>query len=109
MSAPDDSGQGGTPGFTAVAAGARWTYAGALTFAEAGRVLAAASTLALPRDGVVDCSRIGAFDSAAVAALLALKRRAAAEGRRIDFAGLPGRLEALATLYGVEEMLAGIA
>jgi phospholipid transport system transporter-binding protein len=94
------------PGFAPDAGGARWTYAGALTFAEAGPVLAAASTLALPREGIVDCGGIGAFDSAAVAVLLALKRRAAAEGRRLAFAGLPARLEALATLYDVEEMLA---
>ena len=97
-----------TAGFAADDAGARWTYAGALTFAEAGPVLAAASTLPLPRDGViVDCSGITAFDSSAVAVLLALERRAAAEGSGIAFAGLPPRLDALATLYGVEEFLAG--
>ena len=107
MSAPGDPGEGGAPGFAADAACARWTYAGALTFAEAGLVLEAASALALPRDGVVDCSSIGAFDSAAIAVLLALKRRAAVEGRRIVFTGLAARLEALATLYDVEEMLAG--
>ncbi len=97
----------GVPGFAADAAGARWIYAGPLTFAEAGPVLATASALPLPREGVVDCSGIGAFDSAAIAVLLALRRRAAGESRQLEFAGLPERLKALATLYDVEEMLAG--
>lgn len=102
-----DACTGSASGFIADAGGARWTYVGALTFAEAGPVLTAASTLALPREGIVDCSGIGAFDSAAVAVLLALKRRAMAEGRGIIFAGLPRRLDALAKLYDVEEILAG--
>jgi len=93
--------------FVPDAAGARWSYIGALTFAEAGPALAAATALQLPREGIIDCSGIGAFDSAAVAVLLALKRRAAAESRRLDFVGLPTRLEALATLYDVEAILAG--
>jgi ABC-type transporter Mla MlaB component len=80
---------------------------GALTFAEAGPVLAASATLPLPRDGIIDCSGIGAFDSAAVAVLLAIKRRAAAEHKPVVFIGLQGRLEALAKLYDVEEILAG--
>jgi phospholipid transport system transporter-binding protein len=98
---------GDMPGFAADAAGARWTYAGPLTFVEAGPVLAAADAIPLPSEGTVDCSGVGAFDSAAVAVLLALKRRAVAERRRLVFAGLPPRLEALATLYDVEEILTG--
>ena len=98
---------GDMPGFAADPATGRWTYAGALTFAEAGPVLAATTSLAMPRDGTVDCSGIGAFDSTAVAVLLALKRRAVDEGRTLVFAGLPARLEALATLYDVEEILTG--
>jgi len=94
-------------GFVPDSANARWTYVGALTFAEAGPVLTAAAALPLPSEGIVDCSGIGGFDSAAVAVLLALKRRAAAESRRIVFAGLPPRLDALAKLYDVEEILAG--
>lgn len=98
---------GSVSGFAPDAGGARWMYIGALTFAEAGPVLAASATLPLPRDGIVDCSGIGAFDSAAVAVLLAIKRRAGAENKHIVFAGLQGRLEALAKLYDVEEILAG--
>ena len=46
----------GDSGFTADAGGARWTYAGALTFDDAGPVLEAALALPLPTEGVVDCS-----------------------------------------------------
>jgi phospholipid transport system transporter-binding protein len=98
---------GSASGFVPSHGGARWNYVGALTFAEAGPVLAASATLPLPQEGIVECSGIGAFDSAAVAVLLAIKRRAAAESRRIVFSGVPGRLEALAKLYDVEEILAG--
>ncbi len=98
------AGEGGS--FAAAAGGARWVYAGALTFAEAGSALAAAQALPLPTAGAVDCSGIGAIDSAAVAVLLALKRRAAAEKRSLEFLGVPAALAALADLYGVGEMLA---
>jgi len=103
----DQDGSGRAGGFLADSSGARWTYAGALTFAEAAAALSSASALPLPRDGVVDCGGIGAFDSAAVAVMLSLRRRASDEGKPLAFAGLPARLEALATLYDVEEMLAG--
>lgn len=106
MSIECDACSVGAAGFIADAAGARWTYVGSLTFAEAGPVLTAALALPLPAEGVVDCSGIDAFDSTAVAVLLALKRRAAAEGRQLVFTGLPARLEALAALYDVEEILA---
>jgi ABC-type transporter Mla MlaB component len=92
--------------FTAVANGARWVYTGALTFADAGRVLGAARAMPLPRDGVVDCAGIVVADSAAVAVLLALKRRAAAEGGALAFVHIPAPLVALAAVYGVEPILA---
>jgi phospholipid transport system transporter-binding protein len=102
-----EHGGAGAParGFVADAGGARWSYEGALTFAEAGPVLTAAHALALPREGEIDLTRLGAFDSAAVAVLVALARRAAREGRSLHFAGLPSGLRALAALYGVLEFL----
>ena len=100
-----DACSGPTSGFAPAAGGKRWIYIGALTFVEAGPAVTAASALPLPTEGIVDCSGIGAFDSTAVAVLLALKRRATAEGRALVFAGLPVRLEALARLYEVEEIL----
>ena len=94
-------------GFAAVAGGARWVYAGSLNFADAGAVLAGAQAMPLPRDGIVDCAGIVAIDSAAVAVLLSLKRRAATEGKTVVFANLPPALAALAALYGVDALLAG--
>ncbi len=107
MMAERNAGAGPARGFVADAAGARWTYEGPLTFAEAAPVLIAAHALALPRDGHVVLDGIGAFDSAAVAVLVALARRAAGEGRTLRFDGLPPGLRALAALYGVEELVAG--
>ena len=106
MIADRNAGADPAAGFEAGADGARWTYSGALTLAEAGSVLEAARALPLPVSGTVDCGGIGAVDSAAVALLLALKRRAAAENRPLSFANVPAALTALAGLYGVEELLA---
>jgi phospholipid transport system transporter-binding protein len=94
-------------GFTCSADGARWSVAGALTFATAGPALARAQALPLPATGVVECGGITAADSAAVALLLAVRRRAAAQGARLAFTGVPAALASLAALYGVEEMLGG--
>jgi phospholipid transport system transporter-binding protein len=106
MMADRNAGAGPAKGFDAGADGARWTYSGALTFAEAGRVLEAVRALPLPASGTVDCGGIGAVDSAAVAVLLALRRRAAAENHPLVFARVPAALTALADLYGVEDFLA---
>ena len=92
-------------GFAPDTDNAGWTYAGSLTYANAGMVLAAAAGLSLPSGGEVDLTDVEAVDSAAVAVLLALKRRAAAEGRTLSFSHIPPVLAALADLYGVNEML----
>jgi phospholipid transport system transporter-binding protein len=92
-------------GFVPLAEGGRWNCAGALTYANAGNVLAAADAMPLPAAGEIDFSGIGAVDSAAIAVLLALKRRAAAETKPLQFANVPAALAALAALYGVEEIL----
>ncbi len=93
--------------FRATPDGARWIAAGALTFDNAVAAHAAAQALPLPASGVVACEGITAADSAAVAILLAVKRRAAAEGRAIVFADPPAELATLAALYGVEAILEG--
>jgi phospholipid transport system transporter-binding protein len=93
--------------FVPDAGGTRWEYAGALTFANAAAVHAAAAALPLPTAGEVDLRSLGSVDSAAVAVLLALKRRAAAAGTPLTFVDVPAALAALADLYGVEEILAG--
>ena len=92
-------------GFAPDVDNACWTYAGPLTYANAGTVLAAVVELSLPTSGEVDLTDVEAIDSAAVAVLIALKRRAAVEGRSLSFSHIPPSLAALADLYGVNDML----
>ena len=89
------------------ASGERWVFAGTLTFADAAAVFAAARTLELPAGGVVDLAGLGRADSSALAVMLALKRRAAAEGTSLQCATIPAGIQALAHVYGVEALLAG--
>ena len=88
------------------AAADRWTFTGELTFDDATAVLEASNALPLPASGVVDLSGVVHADSAALAVLLALRRRAVAEGRRVTFASVPPMLDSLARVYGIEEILA---
>ena len=88
----------------AAAAGA-WTLSGDLNFDTAEATLAAAGASPLPESGVVACEGIVAVDSAALAVLLAIRRRAVAEGRSLAFRGVPKAIAALATLYGVEALI----
>ena len=83
-----------------------WIFGGALTLADAADVFAASSTLALPGNGIVDFSGLMQADSAALAVMIALKRRATAEGRALRVTGLPASLRSLAVVYGVEDLLA---
>jgi phospholipid transport system transporter-binding protein len=72
---------------------------------------AAAVMLALqagvPTDPVVqlDASALQTFDSSVVAVLLALQRRLATHGQRLQVCQRSERLQALLTLYGVAELL----
>jgi phospholipid transport system transporter-binding protein len=91
--------------FVPDAAGASWTFEGDLTFANAGVVYEATRDVPLPATGVVDCRGVGAVDSAAIAVLLELQRRAAGERRSLVFTNLPASLRALGELYGVAEIL----
>lgn len=90
-----------------VASGDRWAFAGTLSFADAAAVFAATRALELPSGGTVDLAGLGAADSSALAVMLALKRRAAGEGVRLQFTAIPLGIQALAHVYGVEELLAG--
>src|SRR5271165_535324 len=87
------------------AAGERWSLAGALTVDTAASVLRSSRAVALPKSGIVDLGGLDAVDSAAVAVLLAWRRRAEHEGLELSFAGAPANLGALAELYGVEELV----
>ncbi len=85
-------------------AGDRWLFSGALTFDDAMAVLEHAAELPLPASGIVDMAELAHADSAALAVLLELKRRAAAEGKRLSFAAFPPMLESLARVYGIEDL-----
>ena len=92
--------------FVATDGGVRWRFEGALTMDTAAGVLEAARVLPLPSSGVVDFVGLRHADSAALAVMIALKRRGIAEGRSIALEGVPPTLMSLAVVYGVEPLLA---
>jgi phospholipid transport system transporter-binding protein len=91
--------------FAASDDGARWSFSGALTIDVAAQVLADSEALPLPSSGVVDFSGLSQADSAALAVIIALKRRAKAEGRSLALAALPDTLTSLAVVYGIEALV----
>ncbi len=54
---------------------------------------------------VADAAALERFDSSALAVLLECRREAMAVGKQFSVASMPPRLEALAGLYGVTELL----
>ena len=84
----------------------RWRFEGTLTFDDATAVLEQAAALPLPASGIVDMAGLVHADSAALAVLLELKRRAAAEKHPLSFAAFPPVLESLALVYGIEDLFA---
>jgi phospholipid transport system transporter-binding protein len=79
-----------------------------LTHAEAtacGRMLAQALRSDQGRQAVADASALRHFDSSALAVLLDCRREALALGKTFAVSRLHPRLRALATLYGVAELL----
>ena len=54
---------------------------------------------------VIDATQLTRFDSSALAVLLQCRRESVAVGRPFAVRALPARLSALATLYGVAELL----
>lgn len=91
--------------FTAAADHSHWSFEGALTFDNAGAVLEASESLDLPKSGRIDLSGARHVDSAALAVLFALQRRAKAHRRKLVFEGIPPGLASLARVYGVETLL----
>ena len=87
------------------AAGDRWMLAGALTMDTAASVLEASREAVLPRTGIICLAAVDGVDSAAVAVLLAWRRRAAAESADLWITDVPTSLFALARLYDVEELI----
>ena len=90
-----------------VADGDRWRFTGVLVFDDAMAVVTAAAALPLPPSGIVDLSGLTHADSSGLAVMLALRRRAQAEGHPgLTFPGMPAMLDALARVYDVESLVA---
>ncbi|MRT01259.1 STAS domain-containing protein [Ralstonia pickettii] len=88
------------------------TLSGPLTHREAPRVLRKGEAqLDQAREAGnaalhVDCAGLSQVDSSALAVLLSWQRTAQDAGITLDIAGAPQALSNLATLYGVESLLA---
>jgi phospholipid transport system transporter-binding protein len=82
---------------------------GALSFETLPDVLRASEEYTarpdLPDKLIIDFAGVDAIDSSAVALLLEWRRQAANRGRKLEFVNLPANLVALATLYGVEDLI----
>jgi phospholipid transport system transporter-binding protein len=82
---------------------------GALSFETLPDVLKASAEYAaradLPDRLTIDFAGIDAVDSSAVALLLEWRRQAQRIGKPLEFVNLPANLVALATLYGVEDLI----
>lgn len=79
-----------------------------LTLAEASATLAGLlDAIAAAADGapVLDATVLRTLDSSAIAVLLQCRRAALAQGKTLTIIGSPPKLEQLAQLYGVEELV----
>jgi phospholipid transport system transporter-binding protein len=86
-----------------------WRFEGVLTMETAASVLAAADALPFPDSGILDLAGLTHADSAALAVVMALRRRAVAEGRPLHVQNLPPALQSLAVVYGVDDLARGTA
>jgi phospholipid transport system transporter-binding protein len=83
------------------------TVPSSLTQAQAGDCLAhwLAHMPAAPAAVQLDAAGLTRFDSAALAAVLALRRAALTRGQSLHVVNIPPRLAELSHLYGVDELL----
>lgn len=72
---------------------------------NAARVLDESEALTPPTDGIVDFRGLLQADSAALAVMIVLKRRALSEGRALRLASVPESLKSLAIVYGVDKLI----
>jgi phospholipid transport system transporter-binding protein len=79
-----------------------------LTLAEASATLTGLLDAIEAADAapVLDATVLRTLDSAAIAVLLQCRRAALAQGKALTIIGSPPKLEQLARLYGVEELVA---
>ena len=94
---------------SAAAQGEVLALTGALSFETIPAVLAESTAYAerpdLPDRLTIDFAGITGVDSSAVALLLEWRRQAMRRGKTLVFVNLPDNLLALATLYGVTELI----
>lgn len=79
-----------------------------LTLPEAAQTLERLRQALLAQGGapvVLDAAPLKVFDTSAVAVLLELRNAVLAQGKSLQISGMPQRLQALVTLYGVAELL----
>jgi phospholipid transport system transporter-binding protein len=67
--------------------------------------LSKALTLEATTDVVLDAGRLSRFDSAALAVLLEVRRNVLKMGKNFAVKDVPQRLQDLAALYGIAELL----
>jgi phospholipid transport system transporter-binding protein len=77
----------------------------ALTFQNARAALEQGCAVLAAGETVFDLGGVKAADSTALALMLAWQRRAQSQGRAVKFINVPANVDALARLYGVEELL----
>ena len=82
-----------------------WRLRGDLTVFNVEAIYRASRAAPLPQTGAVDCFEVNHADSAALALLLEIKRRATSEGRPLAFRGLSPAVLNLAGVYGIAALL----
>ncbi len=85
--------------------GERMVVSGALTLANVATILREGNAAIDEGVRTVDLAEVGELDSSALALLLAWLREAKQHSRSLSFANLPQGLTAIASLYGVAELL----
>lgn len=69
------------------------------------QLLSAVNALPAGAPTVLDASGLRQFDTSALAVILGLRRHCQSAGRSVQVSGLPERLQGLAKLYGVAELM----
>ena len=77
----------------------------ALTFQNAQAALDQGCAALSAGETVFDLGGVKSADSSALALMLAWERRARAQGRNLKFVNVPANVDALAQLYGVQELI----
>jgi phospholipid transport system transporter-binding protein len=77
----------------------------ALTFENAQVALDQGCAALAAGETVFDLGGVKSADSSALALMLAWQRRAQGQGRSLKFTNVPGNVDAMAKLYGVDGLL----